>query len=197
MVIPSGANREEIAPYATVRCNGNFPTNATDNDLGNFAIPPETLLFLPRTTPEEESAGRTELQGSLYENIDPHGGPSVAPVNYLIYQPRYENDTVNGENSNVVIRPGYDRLTPAMSQPREYDSLIRETNPRCRSRRLDITDTEGEDNMNIHTILEVPSSDEPTPACSMNKKKNQENSLGKIKTEDIENVSIRKKETLF
>ena len=194
MVIPSGANRAEIAPYATVRCSGNFRTNATNNDLGNLDIPPETFLFLPRTPSEEEAAGRTELQGSLYENIDPHGGSSVTPVNYLIYQPRYENETVNRKNSNVVIRPGYDRLTRAMSQPREYDSLIRETNPRCKSLRGYITDTEGEKNMNIHTILEVPSSDERTPACSTDKKKHQQNSLGKIKTECIENV---KKETLI
>ena len=36
---------------------------------------------------------------------------------------------------------------------------------------------ESEDNMNIHTILEVPFGEERTPACLMDKKKNQENSL--------------------
>ena len=120
----------------------------------------------------------------------------MTPVEYLFYQPRYENEVVDSESRNVVIRPGYDRLTPATTNlPREYDSLIRETALSCKNRRGDIMDADGEDNMNIHTILEVPSSDERTPACSMDKKKNQENSQGKIKYECIENVW--KKETLI
>ena len=38
-------------------------------------------------------------------------------------------------------------------------------------------ESESEDNMKIHTILEVPFGDERTPACLMDGKKNQENSL--------------------
>ena len=93
----------------------------------------------------------------------------MTPVDYLFYQPRYENDTVDGVTSKVVIKPGYDKLTPAKREKRpcEYDSLIRETDLRCRSRRGDNTDSEGdEENMNIHTLLEVPSSDERSPTCS-------------------------------
>ena len=122
----------------------------------------------------------------------------MSPVEYLFYQPRYENETVDSESRNVVIRPGYDKLTLATTNlPCEYDTLIRETDLSCKSHRGDITDTEGDGNMNIHTVLEVLSSDEQTPACSMDKKKNQENSLGKIKTKRIDNVWIRKKETLI
>ena len=122
----------------------------------------------------------------------------MTPFVYLFYQPRYENETVDSESRSVVIRPGYDKLTPATTNlPCEYDSLIRKTDLSCKSRRRDITDSEGENNMNIHTILEVPCSDERTPACSMDKEKHQENSLGKINTECIENVWIRKKETLI
>jgi len=125
-----------------------------------------------------------------YENTDRLGRPSVSPVEYLSYQPRYENETVDNATSKVVIRPGYDKLTPAKREkkPCEYHSLIRETDLRCKSRRGDITDSEGEDSMNIHTILEVPSSDERSPACLMDQKKNQENSLGEIESEHIENV---------
>ena len=92
----------------------------------------------------------------------------MTPVDYLFYQPRYENETVDSATSNVVVRPGYDKLTPAKTEKRpcEYDSLIRDTDLRCKSRKGDITDSEDEDNMNIHTLLVVPSSDESSPACS-------------------------------
>ena len=113
----------------------------------------------------------------------------MTPVEYLFYQPRYENETVDSESRNVVIRPGYDRLTPATTNlPCQYDSLIQETDVRCKSRRGDITDTEGEDSMNIHTILEVPSSDELSPACLGEH-------AGEIKTECIE--TVWRKETLI
>lgn len=79
----------------------------------------------------------------------------MTPVNYLIYQPRYVNETVNRGNSNLVIRPGYDKLTPTTSQPCEYDSLIRETNLNYKSRRGKFKDSEWEDNVKIHPILEV------------------------------------------
>ena len=42
-------------------------------------------------------------------------------------------------------------------------------------------DSEGEDNMKIHAILEVPFGDERTPACLMDRRRNQENSLRGIK----------------
>ena len=118
------------------------------------------------------------------------------PVDYLYYQPRYENETVDSATSKVVIRPGYDKLTLAKREkrPSEYDSLTRETNLRCKSRGGNITDSEGEDNMNIHTIREVRSSDERSPACSMDRKKTQENSLGEIESE--RSVNVWKKETL-
>ena len=206
MVIPPGAGRkpnipddsdeEEIQPYATVQPSWIFPLNDESNGPGNNDIPLETSPSQLRTPQEERATGRTELGNSPYENTDHLGESSVTPVEYLFYQPRYENEAVDSESRNVVIRPGYDKLTPATTNPPcEYDSLIRKTDLRCKSRRGDITDTEGEDNMNTHTILEVPTSDERTPACLMDKKKNQENSLGKIKSECIENVW--KKETLI
>ena len=206
MVIPPGAGRkpnipddsdeEDIQPYATVRLSRIFPLNDESNGPGNNDIPVETLPSQLRTPQEERATGRTELGNLPYENTDHLGESSVTPIEYLFYQPRYENEAVDSESRNVVIRPGYDKLTPATTKPPcEYDLLIRETDLRCTSRRGDITDTEGEDNMNTYTVLEVPSSDERTPACSMDKKKNQENSLGIIKSECIENVW--KKETLI
>ena len=186
MLIPSGAGRkpnnpddsdeEEIQPYATVRLSGIFPQNDQSNGPGNNDIPLETLPFQLRLTREERASGRTELGHSPYENTDHLGESCVTPVEYLFYQPRYENEAVNSESRNVVIRPGYDKLMPATSNlPCEYNSLIRETDLRCKSRRGDITDKKGEDNMNIHSILEAPSSDQRTPACSMDRK-NYENS---------------------
>ena len=194
--IPDGSDEEEIQPYATVHLSMISPLNDERNGPGNNDIPLQTLPLLRRTPQEERATGRTELRNSPYENTDHLGRSSVTPVEYLFYQPRYENEVVDSESRNVVIRPGYDRLTPATTNlPREYDSLIRETALSCKNRIGDITDADGEDNMNIHTILEVPSSDERTPACSMDKKKNQENSQGKVKSEGIENVW--KKETLI
>ena len=120
----------------------------------------------------------------------------MTPVEYLFYQPRYANETVDTTTSKLVIRPGYDTLSPVTRRKRscEYDSLILETDLKCKSRGGDITDREVEDDMNVHTILEVPSSNERNLTCSMDKKKNQENSLGEIESERTENVW--KKETV-
>ena len=113
----------------------------------------------------------------------------MIPVEYLFYQPRYENEAVDSESRNVVIRPGYDKLMPATINPScEYDSLIREIALGCKSRGGDITDTEGEDNMNTLTILKYPLATNELQHV-------QENSFGRIKTESIENVWT--KETLI
>ena len=194
--IPDDADEEEIEPYATVHISRVFPRNAEYNGPSNNNIPLETLPFQLRAPQDERDSARAELQNSGYENIDHLGRPSVTPVEYVFYQPRYENETVDSATSKVVIRPGYDTLTPAKrrKRPCEYDSLIRETDLRCKSRRGDITDREGEDNMNIHTIMEEPSCDERSLVCSMDKKKNQENLFGEIESERIKNV--RKKETV-
>jgi len=205
--IPDDADEKEITPYATVCFSGVFPPNTENNSYGfpgMYENPLKTLPFQLRSPLGERAAGRGGLRNSPYENIDPLGRPSANPLEYLFYKPRYENETVDDETRDVVmIRPGYDKLTHATRKKRRensaanlgrrlpcgmidthslsvYDSLIREIDLRCKSRRGDITDSEGEDNMNIHTILEVPSSDEYSPACSMDRKKNQENSLGDI-----------------
>jgi len=167
--IPDGTGEEEIAPYATVHISRIFPLNAENNDPINNDILLETLPFQLRAPQEERRSGRAELQNSAYENTDHLGRPSVTLVEYLFYQPRYENETIDTATSKVVIRPGYDKLTPAKREKRpcEYHSLIRDTDLRCKSRRGDITDSEGEGNINIHTIREVPSGgDESSPACS-------------------------------
>ena len=110
----------------------------------------------------------------------------MTPRRYLVYQPRYENETVDSENRNVVIRPGYDKVTSTKWRKRwenggsRYDSLIRETDLRYKSRRGDMEDSKGEDNMNSHTILEVPSGDERSPACLIDRWGNQEDLLGDI-----------------
>ena len=107
MVIPPGAgcksniaygsHEEEIEPYATVRLSRIFPLNEESNDPDNNDIPLETLLSQLRTPQEERATGRTELGNSPYENIDHLGESSVTPVEYLFYQPRYENETVDSE----------------------------------------------------------------------------------------------------
>ena len=164
--------------------------------------PLKTLPFQLRTPLGERAIGRQELRNSPYENVDHLGKPLVNPLEYLFYKPRYENETGFDETRDVImIRPGYDKLTPATRKTKRengganlgrrlpcgmmdtqclsvYDSLIREIDLKCKSRRGDITDSEGEDSMNIYTILEVPSSDERSPACSMDRKKKQEKSLG-------------------
>ena len=110
----------------------------------------------------------------------------MTPVRYLYYQPRYENETADSENRNVVIRPGYDKLTSAKWRKRwenggsRYDLLIRETDLRYKSRRGDMEDSEREDNMNIHTMLEVPSGDERSPTCLIDRRGNQEDFLRDI-----------------
>ena len=187
--IPDGSDEEEIQPYATVRLSRIFPLNDETNGPGNNDIPQETLPSQLRTPREERATGRTELGNSTYENTDHLGKSTVTPVEYLFYQPRYENEAVDSESRNVLIRPGYDKLTPATANPPcQYDSLIRETDLRCKSRGGDITDTEGEDNMNTHTILKYP-------LATNELQQVEENSFGKIKTESIENVW--KKETLI
>ena len=199
MVIPLGAGREpsilddsdeeEIQPYATVRLSGIFLLNDESSGPGNNDIPLKTLPSRLRKPQEERATGRIELGNSTYENTDHLGKSSVTPVEYLFYQPRYENKAVDSESRSVVIRPGYDKLMPAtINPPCEYDSLIRETDLRCKSREGDITDTEGEDNMNTHTILKYPLATNELQHV-------QENSFGKIKTGCIENVW--KKETLI
>ena len=183
------ADEEEISPYATVHISSIFPLNAENNAPSNNDTPLETLPFQLRTPQEERDSGRAESQSSAYKNTDHLGRPSVTPVEYLFYQPRYTNEAVDTTTSKLVIRPGYDTLSPATrtKRPCEYDSLIRETDLKCKSRGGDITD-HVEDNMNIHTILEEPSSNERSLTCSMDKKKNQENSLGEIESERTENV---------
>jgi len=125
--IPDGTDEEEIEPYATVHISRIFGLNAENNDSSNNDIPLETLQL--RAPQEERRSGRAELQNSAYENTDHLGRPSVTPVEYLFYQPRYENETVDTATSKVVIRPGYDKLTPAKREkrPGEYDLLIRDT----------------------------------------------------------------------
>ena len=124
------------------------------------------------------------MQGSLYENVDHHGESSDTLVEYLIYQSRYENETVDSETRNVIIRPGYDKLTPVKWRKRRecggtiYDSLIRETDLRCKCRGGGMKDSESEGNMNIPTILKVPSGDERSPACLIDRRRSQKNSLG-------------------
>ena len=214
--IPDGKEGEEIEPYATVRLSMIFPLSEENNGPSTDDIPLETLPFQTRTTQEERATGRTELQNSAYENTDHLGESSVTPVEYLFYEPRYENKNVDCETRTLVIRPGYDKLTPSTRRksretgcahliqrlpcgmldthsPFKYDSLIRETDLRCQSRRVDITDREGVGNMNIHTKLEVPSRDERSLACPM-ERRNQEISLSEIESECIENVWKQKDE---
>ena len=144
-------------------------------------------------------SNKPKLRRLPYENLDHLGRPALNPLQYLFYQPRYENELVNNEAGDVIlIRPGYDKLTPATRKKRRenysaqarrlecgkvdrnglpvYDSLVREINLKCKSRREDVADSESENERNIHTIMEVPSSDERSPASSMDRSGNAETS---------------------
>ena len=142
-------------------------------------IPLQTLPFPPRIPQGERPTGRRELRHSPYENIDHLGRPAANPLECdLFYHPRYENEEVDNEIRNVVmIKPGYDKLAPGTRRKRResggtrrlpcgmvdkhgqpvYDSLVREIDPKCKSRRVDLTDSDSDDERNIHTILQVPS----------------------------------------
>ena len=148
--MPECKEDEEIEPYATVRLSMIFPLSEENNGPCNNDIPLETLPFQIRIPQEERATGRTELQNSAYENTDHLGESSMTPVEYLFYEPRYENNNVDRETRTLVIRPGYDKLTPSTRRknretggahliqrlpcgmldthsPSKYDSLIRET----------------------------------------------------------------------
>ncbi|KAL9975881.1 hypothetical protein ACROYT_G013096 [Oculina patagonica] len=200
--IPNGANEEEITPYATVRISGIFALNGERNaDVlpGINDKPMQVLPFQPRTPLGERATDKQDLPKSPYENIDHLGRSSVNPLEYLFFQPRYENEAVDNETRDVVtIRPGYEKLTPATREKRRenggahlgrrlpcgmvdkhgrsvYDSLIREIDPKRKSQRVDITDSENEDDMSIHT---------KEPPC---RKMNEGNSLGDIEVGCIGN----------
>ncbi|KAL9975887.1 hypothetical protein ACROYT_G013103 [Oculina patagonica] len=194
--IQDGEDKEEITPYATVRLSGIFGLSAESNPYGfpgMYENPLKALPFQPRTPLGE----RRDLRKSPYENIDHLGRSSVNPLEHLFFKPRYENEALDNEPRDVImIKPGYDKLAPGTRKKRRenggahlgrrlpcgmvdthgrsvYDSLIREIDLKCRSRRVDITDSESEDDKNIHTILEEPSCDERSPACSMDRKRNE------------------------
>ena len=48
-------------------------------------------------------------------------------------------------------------------------------------------DSESDDNMKLHTILELPSGDERSPVCLIDRRRNQENALGDIEFGCTEN----------
>ena len=156
--IPDKENENKITPYATVRISGVFAFQAEINGYGQ-----------PRTPYEERSDGKRDLQKPPYENINHLGRSAVNPLEYLFFQPRYENEAIDNEACDVVmIRPGYDKLTPvAKGKGREnggahlgrrlpcglvdkdglpvYDSLNREIDLKRESRKADFTDSEIEE----------------------------------------------------
>ncbi|KAJ7384951.1 hypothetical protein OS493_018639 [Desmophyllum pertusum] len=174
--------------------------------------PLQTLSFPPRIPQGERPTGRQELTHLPYENIDHLGRPAANRLLQLFYLPRYENEEVDNETRDVMIRPGYDKLAPGTREKRRqnggtrrlpcgmvdkhgqsvYDSLIREID---RSRTAELSDSDSENERNIHTILEVPSCDERSPTCSIDRRRNgtgnskqllSKDSDDEISLEDIE-----------
>lgn len=148
-----------------------------------YENPLKTLPFLGRRTSRERHERQLrDDQNSPYENIDHLGRPSANPLEYLFFQPRYENQSENGIFDVLIIKPGYDKLTPNTRRKRRehhapfwrcpyggvdesgmpvYDSVIRELEMKCRGGQIVYySDSESEENRDIDTILEVPSCDE-------------------------------------
>ena len=139
---------------------------------GMYENPLNILPFQRRERPERKSP---------YENIDHLGRPFASPLEYLFFQPRYENEADNGTCDVVMIKPGYDKLTPGTRRkmrenqcaPFErslygavdksglpvYDFVIREIEFNCRNGR-DLSNSESDEDREIHTIMEVPHCDE-------------------------------------
>ena len=178
---PNAPDEEEISPYATVHISGIFTPNADHERYelpGMYENPLKTLPFQGTRAPRERSERNWRKGPNLpYENIDHLGRPSANALEYLFFQPRYENETENGTCDVLIIKPGYDKLTPSTRRKRRenhvpflrsscggvdengrpvYDSVIREIEMKCRGRQY----CESEENRDIDTILEVPSCDE-------------------------------------
>ena len=139
-----------------------------DNPLK--ALPPH-----PWIKTGSKAANKQEIRRSPYENLDHLGRQAVNPLQYLFYQPRYENELTDNTTRDVIyIRPGYDKLMSTTRKKRQeiyrgedtrlacekadmsvYDSLIREINLKCKSRR-DLTDSEEDGGRNIRVIMEDP-----------------------------------------
>ena len=176
-------------PYATVRMSGIFPPNTGRNSYGlpgMYENPLKTLPFQVRERPERKSP---------YENIDQLGRPYANHLEYLFFQPRYENEADNGTCDVVLIKPGYDKLTPGTRRKRRenyapsghspygavdksgmpvYDSIIREIKLKCRNRREDFSDSESDEDREMHTIMEVPSCDERSQASTIQRTTTEE-----------------------
>ena len=140
-----------------------------DNPLK--ALPPH-----PWIKTESKAANKQEIRRSPYGNLDHLGRQAVNPLQYLFYQPRYENELADNTTRDVIyIRPGYDKLMSTTRKKRQeiyrgegtrlacekadmsvYDSLIREINLKCKSRREDLTDSEEDGGRNIRVIMEDP-----------------------------------------
>lgn len=163
--------------------SGVFAPNAEHEryDLpGMYENPLKTLPFLGRRASPKRQLRND--QNSPYENIDHLGRPFANPLQYLYFQPRYENESENGLFDVLIIKPGYDKLTPGTRRKRRehykpfgrspyggvdksrmpvYNSVIREIEMKCKGGQIVIySDSESEENGDIDTILEVPSCDE-------------------------------------
>lgn len=148
--IPDGAKEEKITPYATAHISGIFALNAENSSYGPPGMCDSPLkalpfqLVQPRTPLGERAADGRELLKPVYENTDHLGKPFLNPLEYLSFEPRYENEAAN--NDVVMIRPGYDKLAFGPRADRRlpcgmvnkqgqfvYDSLIREIHLKCKS----------------------------------------------------------------
>lgn len=196
---PNIQDEEEITRYATVRFNEVFPANATSNYYpipGMYDNPLKALPPHPWIKTESKAANKQEIRRSPYGNLDHLGRQAVNPLQYLFYQPRYENELADNTTRDVIyIRPGYDKLMSTTRKKRReiyrgegtrlacekadmsvYDSLIREINLKCKSRREDLTDSDEDGKRNIRVIMEEPSGDERSPTCSTDEGENTRDS---------------------
>lgn len=153
------------------------------------------------------------MRRSPYENLDHLGRKAVNPLQYLFYQPRYENELADNTTRDVVfITPGYDKLMSTTRKKRReiyrgeatrlarekanmsvYDSLVREINLKCKSRREDLTETEEDGERSIDVSMDELSSDESGPTCSKDEDENtgaSEEFLNNGNKVDVENGCI-------
>lgn len=149
-----------------------------------------TLPFYARIPPSDSpSRLLRKFHNSPYENINQLGRPFANPLEYLFFQPRYENEADDGPCDVLILKPGYDKLRPGIRRKTlenpvpfkrsisggvdksgmpVYDSIIRNACgiPLHDSviRGIELIDSTENNPDEIGTILEIESCDECSQA---------------------------------
>ena len=123
--MPSGGRKlkdpdeHDITPYATIHISGiRVGQNIEKNCYGQAGMYENPLITLPfyARIPPRDSPSRLlrKFRNSPYENINQSGRPFANPLEYLFFQPRYENEADDGPCDVLILKPGYDKLRPGI-----------------------------------------------------------------------------------